>query len=84
MRARGPNGESIVIDDFRDAYWWLRDKTPQDARVMSWWPHTSLLFDAAFLLVWHSPSNPLLLVCFFENSLLLVVLLRCDRFHSAD
>jgi dolichyl-diphosphooligosaccharide--protein glycosyltransferase len=27
----------ILIDDYRQAYWWLRDQTPQDARVMAWW-----------------------------------------------
>ena len=26
-----------IIDDYRESYWWLRDNTPEDARVMSWW-----------------------------------------------
>lgn len=32
-------GEMIVIDDFREAYWWLRDKTRPDSRVLSWWDY---------------------------------------------
>ena len=27
-------GEPIMLDDFREAYWWLRDSTPEDARIM--------------------------------------------------
>lgn len=26
----------IVLDDFREAYYWLRHNTPPDAKVMSW------------------------------------------------
>jgi dolichyl-diphosphooligosaccharide--protein glycosyltransferase len=33
------DGSYIVIDDYREAYWWLRDNTPEDARVMSWWDY---------------------------------------------
>ena len=39
LRGRGQGGESIIIDDFREAYWWLRDRTPEDARVMAWWDY---------------------------------------------
>ena len=28
-----------VVDDYREAYWWLRDNTPEDARVMAWWDY---------------------------------------------
>jgi asparagine N-glycosylation enzyme membrane subunit Stt3 len=28
-----------MIDDYRDAYFWLRDNTPADARVMAWWDY---------------------------------------------
>jgi asparagine N-glycosylation enzyme membrane subunit Stt3 len=28
-----------MIDDFREAYWWLRDNTPEDSRVMAWWDY---------------------------------------------
>jgi dolichyl-diphosphooligosaccharide--protein glycosyltransferase len=33
------NGETIIVDDYREAYWWLRDNTPEDARVMAWWDY---------------------------------------------
>jgi dolichyl-diphosphooligosaccharide--protein glycosyltransferase len=26
-----------VLDDFREAYYWLRHNTAPDARIMSWW-----------------------------------------------
>lgn len=32
-------GETVVVDDYREAYFWLRDKTPEDARVMAWWDY---------------------------------------------
>jgi dolichyl-diphosphooligosaccharide--protein glycosyltransferase len=28
-----------VIDDFREAYFWLRQNTPESAKVMSWWDY---------------------------------------------
>jgi dolichyl-diphosphooligosaccharide--protein glycosyltransferase len=28
-----------LIDDYREAYWWLRDNTAKDARVMAWWDY---------------------------------------------
>ena len=34
MRGRGRNGGTIIIDDFREAYWWVRDNTPKDSRIM--------------------------------------------------
>ena len=27
------------MDDFREAYYWLRKNTPVDARIMSWWDY---------------------------------------------
>lgn len=27
----------MVLDDFREAYYWLRHNTAPDARIMSWW-----------------------------------------------
>lgn len=32
-------GEVVVVDDYREAYTWLREKTPEDARVMAWWDY---------------------------------------------
>ena len=28
-----------IVDDFREAYWWLRDNTPKDSRIMAWWDY---------------------------------------------
>ena len=28
-----------ILDDFREAYYWLRRNTAEDARVMSWWDY---------------------------------------------
>jgi dolichyl-diphosphooligosaccharide--protein glycosyltransferase len=33
------DGTKITVDDYREAYWWLRDNTPDDARVMAWWDY---------------------------------------------
>ena len=32
-------GEVVVVDDYREAYFFLRDHTPEDARVMAWWDY---------------------------------------------
>jgi dolichyl-diphosphooligosaccharide--protein glycosyltransferase len=29
----------VTVDDYREAYWWLRDNTPEDARIMAWWDY---------------------------------------------
>ncbi|RKP37106.1 Oligosaccharyl transferase STT3 subunit-domain-containing protein [Dimargaris cristalligena] len=34
-----PDGSRIIIDDFRDAYYWLRKNTAPDAKLMSWWDY---------------------------------------------
>jgi dolichyl-diphosphooligosaccharide---protein glycosyltransferase len=39
LASRGANGDNSVIDDFREAYYWLRQNTPKDAVVMSWWDY---------------------------------------------
>lgn len=33
------SGQRQIIDDFREAYYWLRKNTAEDARVMSWWDY---------------------------------------------
>ena len=30
---RSNDGGRIIFDDFREAYWWLRENTPEDAKV---------------------------------------------------
>ncbi|EOD07366.1 oligosaccharyl transferase [Emiliania huxleyi CCMP1516] len=42
FKATYSNGQTVMVDDYREAwlaYWWLRDKTPEDARVMAWWDY---------------------------------------------
>mmetsp|Transcript_82739 Transcript_82739/g.145922 ORF Transcript_82739/g.145922 Transcript_82739/m.145922 type:complete len:878 (-) Transcript_82739:914-3547(-) len=38
-RGRSATGEEVIIDDYREAYWWLRDHTHPDARVLAWWDY---------------------------------------------
>lgn len=33
------DGGKAILDDFREAYFWLAQNTPDDARVMSWWDY---------------------------------------------
>ncbi|KAL9187780.1 hypothetical protein ACHAXT_006158 [Thalassiosira profunda] len=33
------DGSKILVDDYREAYWWLRDNTPEDSRIMAWWDY---------------------------------------------
>lgn len=39
QKAQTRDGEVVMIDDYRDAYFWLRDNTPEDARIMAWWDY---------------------------------------------
>lgn len=39
LSARGHDGSRIIFDDFREAYYWLRMNTPENARIMSWWDY---------------------------------------------
>eukprot|EP00760_Papus_ankaliazontas_P000786 PhM_4_TR10228/c1_g1_i1/m.37151/K07151/STT3; dolichyl-diphosphooligosaccharide--protein glycosyltransferase len=33
------NGQRAIIDDYRQAYLWLKKNTPEDSRVMAWWDY---------------------------------------------
>lgn len=33
------DGSRVILDDFREAYYWLAQNTPDDARVASWWDY---------------------------------------------
>ncbi|XP_052252612.1 dolichyl-diphosphooligosaccharide--protein glycosyltransferase subunit STT3B-like [Dreissena polymorpha] len=33
------DGSRTILDDFREAYYWLRENTEDKARVMSWWDY---------------------------------------------
>ncbi|KAH7923965.1 glycosyltransferase family 66 protein [Leucogyrophana mollusca] len=39
LASQGPDGSQNLIDDFREAYYWLRQNTPETAVVMSWWDY---------------------------------------------
>ena len=39
MASKGQDGSRRIIDDYREAYYWLRMNTAQDARIMSWWDY---------------------------------------------
>jgi dolichyl-diphosphooligosaccharide--protein glycosyltransferase len=39
LASKGPDGQQNIIDDFREAYYWLRENTEPDAKVMSWWDY---------------------------------------------
>ncbi|XP_014245948.1 dolichyl-diphosphooligosaccharide--protein glycosyltransferase subunit STT3A [Cimex lectularius] len=39
LSARTHDGSQIIFDDFREAYYWLRMNTHEDAKVMSWWDY---------------------------------------------
>jgi dolichyl-diphosphooligosaccharide--protein glycosyltransferase len=39
LASRNADGSQAIIDDFREAYYWLRQNTDKDAVVMSWWDY---------------------------------------------
>lgn len=39
LASRNQDGSQHIIDDFREAYYWLRENTPKDSVVMSWWDY---------------------------------------------
>ena len=39
LASRMPDGSQHIIDDYREAYYWLRQNTHQTAKVMSWWDY---------------------------------------------
>lgn len=39
LASRMPDGSQHIIDDYREAYYWLRQNTPSDAKIMSWWDY---------------------------------------------
>ena len=39
LASRLPDGSQHIIDDYREAYYWLRQNTKQDAKIMSWWDY---------------------------------------------
>lgn len=39
LASRNPDGSQNIIDDYREAYYWLRMNTPEDSKVMAWWDY---------------------------------------------
>uniref|UniRef100_A0A1I8ESV4 Dolichyl-diphosphooligosaccharide--protein glycosyltransferase subunit STT3A n=1 Tax=Wuchereria bancrofti TaxID=6293 RepID=A0A1I8ESV4_WUCBA len=39
LSACGGDGSTIISDDFREAYCWLRKNTHPEAKIMSWWDY---------------------------------------------
>lgn len=39
LSAHGHDGSRTIFDDFREAYFWLRENTAEDAKIMSWWDY---------------------------------------------
>ncbi|KAJ7460690.1 oligosaccharyl transferase STT3 subunit [Mycena latifolia] len=39
LASTNQDGSQHIIDDFREAYYWLRQNTPETAVVMSWWDY---------------------------------------------
>ncbi|KAL6720679.1 oligosaccharyl transferase stt3 subunit [Lecanora helva] len=39
LASRLPDGSQHIIDDYREAYYWLRQNTPDRAKIMSWWDY---------------------------------------------
>ncbi|EPQ27133.1 uncharacterized protein PFL1_05414 [Pseudozyma flocculosa PF-1] len=39
LASRNQDGSQHIIDDFREAYYWLRQNTASDAKIMSWWDY---------------------------------------------
>ncbi|PWY72490.1 STT3 subunit of Oligosaccharyl transferase [Aspergillus sclerotioniger CBS 115572] len=39
LASRMPDGSQHIIDDYREAYYWLRQNTAHNAKIMSWWDY---------------------------------------------
>lgn len=39
LASHNNDGSRMILDDFREAYYWLSQNTDDDARIMSWWDY---------------------------------------------
>ncbi|VDD90778.1 unnamed protein product [Enterobius vermicularis] len=39
LQSHTSSGGRVIMDDFREAYYWLRKNTEENARIMSWWDY---------------------------------------------
>jgi dolichyl-diphosphooligosaccharide--protein glycosyltransferase len=72
LASRGPDGQQNIIDDFREAYYWLRENTKEDAKVMSWW-------DYGYQIAGFADRTTLV-----DNSGSIIVCMVCDVFADGN
>eukprot|EP00941_MAST-03F_sp_MAST-3F-sp1_P006178 g6178.t1 len=39
LASRRADGSRVIMDDYREAYYWLRQNTHRDAKVLAWWDY---------------------------------------------
>ena len=39
MSSRRQDGSRYIIDDYREAYYWIKQNTAKEAKIMSWWDY---------------------------------------------
>lgn len=39
LSGRQNDGTRYIIDDYREAYYWIKQNTPKEAKIMSWWDY---------------------------------------------
>ena len=39
IMSHGKGDDRLIVDDYREAYYWLKQNTAQDARILSWWDY---------------------------------------------
>jgi dolichyl-diphosphooligosaccharide--protein glycosyltransferase len=39
LASKRQDGSRVIIDDFREAYYWLKKNTKKDAKILSWWDY---------------------------------------------
>ncbi|KAF3482119.1 oligosaccharyl transferase stt3 subunit [Arthroderma uncinatum] len=39
LASKLPDGSQFIIDDYREAYYWLRQNTPKNTKIMAWWDY---------------------------------------------
>lgn len=39
LASKRQDGSRVIIDDFREAYYWLKQNTDKDAKILSWWDY---------------------------------------------
>ena len=39
LSGRQNDGTRYIIDDYREAYYWIKQNTPKDSKIMSWWDY---------------------------------------------